>query len=155
MATRRPSTQRMKSVLIEMKKRKGFTLIELFIVLGVISVISGTLIPIAFNSLNQAKVTDVLNYVRELYMAQLEYYVREGETTDLDGLRLYMSSDWIDEHEDLFTNWNPGPNSVAFTVAFGNKEKSRALLAMFEDTNSCTACFLESDDTNVRVAFRY
>ena len=117
--------------------------------------ISGSLIPIAFNALNQAKVTDVLNYVREIYMAQMEYVVREGETTNLDGLTLYMPSDWIDEYGDLFTDWSTGTSSVSFTVAFENKDKSRALLAMFEDTNACTACFWESDDTSIRVAFKY
>lgn len=138
-----------------LKKRQAFTLIELFIVLGVISAISGTLIPIAFNTLNQAKVTDVVNYIRELYMAQMEYVVREGETTNLEGLTLYMPSDWIDEYGDLFTNWATGTNSVSFTVAFENKDKSRALLAMLQDTNVCTSCFWESDDTSVLVSFKY
>ncbi len=141
--------------MIEMKKRKGFTLIELFIVLGVISVISGTLVPIAFNALNQAKVTDVLNYVRELYMAQLEYVVREDETTDLEGLSLFMSSDWIQENDGLFTDWATDTDMVSFKVAFDNSEKSRALLAMLEDTNVCTSCFWDEDEKNVRVSFKF
>lgn len=138
-----------------MKKRSGFTLIELFIVLAVISVLAAVLIPIAFNTLNQAKINDVLNYIRELYMVEMEYVVKNGETTNIDGLALYMSADWIEEHAVLFTDWATGTHSVSFTVAFDNEEKSRALLAMLDETQSCTSCFLESDDTSVRVSFKY
>jgi len=138
-----------------MEKRSGFTLIELFIVLAVISVLAAILIPIAFNTLNQAKVNDVLNYIRELYMVELEYKVKNGKTTNLEGLSLYMSSDWIEEHADLFTHWATGTDTVAFTVAFDNEDKSRALLAMLEETQSCTSCFCESDKTNVRITFQY
>lgn len=138
-----------------MKKRQGFTLIELFIVLGVISVLATVLIPIAFNTLNQAKINDVLNYIRELYMVEMEYVVKNGETTNIDGLVLYMSADWIEEQDDLFTDWATDTNRVSFTVAFDNEVKSRALLAMLEDTKSCTSCFFDENRKDIKVMFHF
>ncbi|MFW5887344.1 MAG: type II secretion system protein [Bacteriovoracia bacterium] len=137
-----------------MRKRQAFTFIELLIVIGIISVIAAALIPIAFNALNQAKATNILNYIRELYMAQLEYFVSNGETTDLNGLSLYIPSDWIEEQEELFTTWATDTNTVSFTVAFDNSDRARGLLAMLEDTKVCTSTF---DDTkkNVIVAFQF
>ncbi|MFW6249153.1 MAG: hypothetical protein ACOC4J_05225 [Bacteroidota bacterium] len=52
-----------------------------------------------------------------------------------------MSSEWIIEYGELFTDWSTNTNTVSFTVAFENKDKSRALLAMLEDTHACTAYF--------------
>lgn len=137
-------------------RRSGFTMIEMFIVLAIIAVLTAVLLPISLNVLNQAKVTDVLNYIRELYIVELEYYVRKGETTDLEGLAIFIPSDWVEENEDLFTDWATSTRSVSFTVNFNNNTEARALLAMYEDTPVSSAIYYSDDnDEDVRIYFEF
>src|SRR6056297_557829 len=61
-----------------MRRRSGFTLIEMMIVLAIIAALAATLVPIAMNALNQARITGNLTDVESIRLAAMQYYYKNN-----------------------------------------------------------------------------
>jgi prepilin-type N-terminal cleavage/methylation domain-containing protein/prepilin-type processing-associated H-X9-DG protein len=57
----------------EARKRKGFTLLEVLVVIGVLALLVGILLPSLHRAKVQARQTQCLTYLRSLYMAHVVY----------------------------------------------------------------------------------
>jgi prepilin-type N-terminal cleavage/methylation domain-containing protein len=116
-----------------MKRRSGFTLIEMMIVLAIIAALSATLVPIAMNALNQAKVTNNLTDLESIRLAAMQYYYKE---TDLTGVGTdtfdpaYLKWDNLSQ-PDLYTFSATGEASLTVTVNFNDEDLANALEVQF------------------------
>lgn len=68
------------------KDRKGFTLIELMIVVAIIGILAAVAIPAYGNYTRKAKVTEVTNAMGAVSNAIIEYYQDKGEYPNLANL---------------------------------------------------------------------
>ncbi|MFH5836239.1 type II secretion system protein [Proteiniclasticum sp. C24MP] len=69
------------------KKQKGFTLVELLIVIAIIAVLAAVVTPVALSAINDSKATAVLAEIKSVETADLTYYVQnnaDGDITKLD-----------------------------------------------------------------------
>jgi prepilin-type N-terminal cleavage/methylation domain-containing protein len=66
-----------------MRKVRGFTLIELMIVVAIVGVLSAVAIPSFIKYLRRSKTTEAMMNLRKMYDGAVAYYV--GEHADVDG----------------------------------------------------------------------
>jgi prepilin-type N-terminal cleavage/methylation domain-containing protein len=59
------------------KRKEGFTLVELLIVMAVIAALMGALVPVALNAINHAKATRVAENMRTILAAAQQYAYSE------------------------------------------------------------------------------
>ncbi|KOA20959.1 putative major pilin subunit [Clostridium homopropionicum DSM 5847] len=74
------------------KKRKGFTLIELILVMSIILVISSLLMPKLNGYSSKAQVLKVVDTGRQIYMAAMESYTSGNEQFDKTKLTTSVKS---------------------------------------------------------------
>ena len=67
-----------------MKRRDGFTLIELMIVVAIIGAISVVLTPMGVSSLHDARATKILGDLRNIQIACVDYSILEGELPSIE-----------------------------------------------------------------------
>lgn len=122
-----------------MKRRSGFTLIEMMIVLAIIAALSATLVPIAMNALNQAKVTGNLTDVGSIRLAEMQYFAKERSLTDSlsadkNGLGIYLNFDNL-QSDNLSGDYdlNALTNYLEVKVPFENEGLAKAFLAQWTD----------------------
>lgn len=60
------------------KKQKGFTLVELLIVIAIIAVLAAVIAPVAVGALEKSKATAVVANVKSLQTAELTHYADKG-----------------------------------------------------------------------------
>ncbi len=83
-------------VNFNMRKRKeGFTLVELLIVMAVIAALMGALVPVALNAINHANATRVAENLRAIQSAVQNYAYSEHEIPSLDTL---ISGNYLNGH---------------------------------------------------------
>ncbi|MBR0094254.1 MAG: prepilin-type N-terminal cleavage/methylation domain-containing protein [Synergistaceae bacterium] len=126
----------MKNVKREMK-RKGFTLVELLIVIVVIGVLSAMMMLSSTEAVSSAKASDIVSDLRNLKTAALAYYAdnltaAENASFDLSGVKTgiakYMGNEGVGDY--TFTGTGAGHNwfvwiTVNDSKVFG-KLKARA-----------------------------
>ncbi|WP_230976963.1 type II secretion system protein [Proteiniclasticum sediminis] len=61
------------------KKQKGFTLVELLIVIAIIAVLAAVIAPVAVGALEKSKATAVVANVKSFQTAELTYYATEAK----------------------------------------------------------------------------
>jgi len=61
------------------KKQKGFTLVELLIVIAIIAVLAAVVTPVTLSAINKSKATAVYAEMKSLETADLTHYVQNGE----------------------------------------------------------------------------
>ena len=79
-----------------MKRRSGFTLIELMIVLAIVAALAAILTPMGMNALNRAKATQYIADIRNIKSAEQMYYFDNNEATKVssgDELKGYLKFD--------------------------------------------------------------
>jgi len=79
------------------KKRKGFTLVELLIVIIIIGILAGAMLLVAGSGTDKAEATRIVSDLRTIKSAAMMYYADNGSwTNDLDNLKSYMGSSGVD-----------------------------------------------------------
>ncbi len=79
------------------KRREGFTLVELLIVMAVIAALMGALVPVALNAINHANATRVAENLRAIQSAVQNYAYSEHEIPSLNTL---ISGNYLTGHID-------------------------------------------------------
>lgn len=73
------------------KKQKGFTLVELLIVVAIIAVLAAVVTPVALNSIAQSKATAIIAEARSIQTADLTYYVsNDSYAAKIEDLSAYI-----------------------------------------------------------------
>ncbi len=101
-----------------MKKRKeGFTLVELLIVMAVIAALMGALVPVALNAVRQANATRIAENLRAIQTAVQNYVYSErpAETPTLSDLKnsRYLSGNVNTTDYDIYYKTSSGWNDDA------------------------------------------
>lgn len=116
---------------------RGFTLVELLIVLAVIAALLAIATPIALNAVAQAKATQVAATFRNI-RAAAESYIFTERATGVD-LGTLVSSKYLTGNIDT-TKWNVTSNStqtvVTVTISYsGDVDKNRLAVILPEASN--------------------
>lgn len=75
-----------------MRRKEGFTLVELLIVLAVIAALLATITPVALNAVKRAKATQVAQNLRNIRTAVEQYvYTEQKLPTSINVLEGYLS----------------------------------------------------------------
>lgn len=111
-----------------MKKREGFTLVELLIVMAVIAALMATLTPIAVNAVKQAKATQVVSNLRSLAAAAQQYiYTEHASPSSINDL---VNNGYIDRNPGsdytLTITENSGVYSIKVQYTGGDVTLDRA-----------------------------
>lgn len=80
-----------------MKKRAGFTLVELLIVIIIIGILAGAMLLVAGSGTDKAEATKIISNLRSMKSATLMYYADHPNATsgDIDDLKPYMDREMI------------------------------------------------------------
>jgi len=82
-----------------MKKRTGFTLVELLIVIIIIGILAGAMLLVAGSGTDKAEATKIVSNLRSLKAAALMYYADNPNTVlsgdQLDSLKDYMDREVV------------------------------------------------------------
>lgn len=75
------------------KNKKGFTLVELLVVIAIIGILAVVAVPALFSNINKAKVASVESDYSSIKSAALSYYSDKNKVPeDLDELETYMET---------------------------------------------------------------
>ncbi|MCC0671754.1 MULTISPECIES: type II secretion system protein [unclassified Clostridioides] len=76
------------------KNKKGFTLVELLVVIAIIGILAVVAVPALFSNINKAKVASVESDYSSVKSAALSYYADKNEFPEdiTDDLKTYMES---------------------------------------------------------------
>jgi len=126
-----------------MRRRSGFTLIEMMIVLAIIAALAATLVPIAMNALNQAKVTNNLTDLESIRMAAMQYYYKENDLSVANGATGTFSPAYLKwenlSQPGLYEFTNAGEASLTITVNLNSENLANALEVQFPaDSNQAS-----------------
>ena len=99
------------------KMRKGFTLVELLIVVAILGVLSATMMVTATGSTANAKAMTIADNVRSCRSAALLYYQINVGVEDLGGVTA-KTSDVLSAHVSAWEDFNTA-GTIKYTVAEG------------------------------------
>lgn len=85
-----------------MKRKNGFTLIELIVVIAIISILSMVALPLLFKNIEKAKVTDLEADISSIKTTILKYYLDESS--------MITSRNWIMIYKDHDGNVKYSPD---------------------------------------------
>ncbi len=112
-----------------MRRRSGFTLIELMIVLAIIAALAAILTPMGLNALNRAQATQLIADVRNVRAAAQVYYFDKKEVPeDIDAavFETYLDVDEL-TNRAAFTYERDASNSGAFTLTLVDAKVSQGV----------------------------
>lgn len=123
------------------KKRKGFTLIELILVMSIILVISSLLMPKLNGYSSKAQVLKVVDTGRQIYLATMESYTSGNEQFDeaklISSVKTLLGIDLVDVAND------DGKVSISYNV------DEKAYSINFDTTSSNSFTVKDSGGTQI------
>jgi general secretion pathway protein G len=107
---------------LKKRKARGFTLVELLIVVVIIGVLAGSMLLVFGSTTDKAKATRVMSDMRNLKAAALMMYADKDEWPNADGeVTDGTEITEINEYMDR-ANWDKGPDGIAYE--FGDQTVS-------------------------------
>jgi type IV pilus assembly protein PilA len=97
------------------KRKEGFTLVELLIVMAVIAALMGALVPVALNAIKHANATRVAENLRSIQSAVQNYAYSEHKVPALSTL---ISGNYLTGHiteSDYGLYWGTGSSATEIT----------------------------------------
>ena len=101
------------------KKREGFTLVELLIVMAVIAALMGALVPVAISAINHANATRIAENLQSL-VTQVQQYVYSNHatpTTNLSSLSGSVSGGNLGDYS-FYGQWAKGTTNGGTQLQF-------------------------------------
>lgn len=98
------------------KRREGFTLVELLIVMAVIAALMGALVPVALNAINHANATRVAENLRAIQSAVQNYAYSEHK---IPALTTLINGNYLTGHittSDYGLYWGTGSSATEITT---------------------------------------
>ncbi|MBQ7155061.1 MAG: type II secretion system protein [Synergistaceae bacterium] len=112
-------------------RHKGFSLVELLIVMAIIAILSSMFFMSAAESRRSAEVTNLYNNMRNLSVAALAYYADNAGKNFGEGA---TDGDIIDDVKGYMQNWSSVPNPAYYHVVIDNNKAWWAVYYIKDDT---------------------
>lgn len=139
-----------------LKKRSGFTLVELLIVIIIIGILAGAMMLIAGSGSDRAEATKIISDLRSMKAAALMFYadgnkaVPADNSAAIDALNNYMdrviSGDYLFKEGDDASQWFVGRQNIPSGVG-GALQKNADESALLKDAISADFATNKYDGT--------
>ncbi|MGC8704268.1 MAG: type II secretion system protein [Athalassotoga sp.] len=98
------------------KRREGFTLVELLIVMAVIAALMGALIPVAINAINHANATRIAENLQSLVTQVQQYAYSEHAIPSINSLKSSVSGGNIGDYQIFAKGASSNPLSSDYSI---------------------------------------
>ena len=109
----------------KLKKNKGFTLVELLVVIAIIGILAVVAMPSLIRNINKAKAADLVSYINALETVAIAEYAEKGEVGIMSGIGSPKIEDLVDDI----------PSEIDYTmISSDNSEKNKDRINIYVAT---------------------
>ena len=123
------------------KHKKGFTLLEMLVVVVIIGVLTAVAVPTYNRVMRQSRVADGLNMLDVLASAQNKYYIQHGQYTDtLSDLNAPIRKSSINQEDRILTTNFEYSKGALRTCVYAESKDGEYIIAKNYKTNARPLC---------------